>query len=56
MIPVLFAVCVFGILFYRNLVKHQYLVSDKKVQELEEFKRQIDRATSSLSINNVIHV
>lgn len=42
MIPVLFAILIFGIVFYRKLVKHQYLLSDKKYQELEEMKRQLD--------------
>lgn len=56
MIPVLIAICVFGLLFYRNLVKHQYLISDKKVQELEEFKREIDRVSSLVGGRNVIQI
>jgi len=42
MIPVLFGVLFFGISFYRKLVQHQYLLSDRKYQELEEMKRQLD--------------
>lgn len=56
MIPVLMAICVFGVLFYRNLVKHQYLISDQKVQELEEFKRQLDHATILSRHNSVIQI
>jgi hypothetical protein len=44
MIPVLLAICCFGIVFYRKIVKHQYDVSDKKYQELEEMKRRLDHA------------
>jgi calcium release-activated calcium channel protein 1 len=49
MIPVLFAVCFFGVVFYRKIVKHQYLISDRKYQELEEMKRQLDSSS-------IIHV
>ncbi|XP_021960593.2 calcium release-activated calcium channel protein 1 [Folsomia candida] len=56
MIPVLVATCIFGILFYRNIVKHQFLLSESKVEELEEFKRQIDQVSSLVGRNNVIQV
>jgi len=42
MIPVLVFVCVFGVVFYRKIIKHQYIVSDRKYQELEEMKRQLE--------------
>jgi len=48
MIPVLFGVCYFGIVFYRKIVKHQHIVSDKKYQELEEMKRRLDTVVHNI--------
>ncbi|CAG7816210.1 unnamed protein product [Allacma fusca] len=50
MIPVLLGVCFFGVVFYRKIVKHQSIISDRKYQELEEMKKVLDARDSVLTV------
>jgi len=41
--PVLVMILLFGVIFYRKIVKHQYVISNLKYLELEKLKEDIER-------------
>lgn len=47
---VLVGVAFFGIVFFRRIVKHQYVLSDQKYQQLEDMKRQLDMSATIYNI------
>ncbi|CAL8072714.1 unnamed protein product [Orchesella dallaii] len=47
---VLFGVTFFGIVFYRRIVKQQYVLSDRKYQELEDMRRQLEISATILNV------
>jgi len=56
MAPVLVIIVAFSILFYRRIVKHQYVISSMKYEELEKLHRELERVSSvhSMSYQNTI--
>jgi len=46
MIPVLIIILIFGIVFYRKIINHQYSLMNSKCVELEEMKNIIDSQSS----------
>jgi calcium release-activated calcium channel protein 1 len=46
MIPVLILILIFGIVFYRQIIGHQYNLMNSKYNELEEMKKRIDSQLS----------
>jgi lysylphosphatidylglycerol synthetase-like protein (DUF2156 family) len=54
MAPVLVIILVFGVVFYRKIVNHQYDVSSKKCDELERMREQLDKDTESLASSSAI--
>lgn len=53
MIPVLLAILGFGLLFYRALIQHQYLLLTSKCSQLDEMQRNIEH---HLSLHSIQHV
>lgn len=51
MTPVLFAILIFGALFYRRIVKHQNEIFNKKYEELENMYQELERAASVSSMS-----
>ncbi len=51
MAPVLIIILVFACLFYRRIVKHQYVISSMKYEELERMHKQLERASSLNSLS-----
>lgn len=54
--PILIIVLIFGIVFYRKIVKHQYDISSKKYDELEAMRARLDLdldSAGSTSISSV---
>ncbi|CAL8130592.1 unnamed protein product [Orchesella dallaii] len=56
MAPVLIIIIAFSLLFYRRIIKHQYVISSMKYEELEKLHRELERVSSvhSMSYQNTI--
>jgi hypothetical protein len=49
--PVLLIILLFGIIFYRKIIKHQYIISNLKYQELEKLKEDIERQSEIFQLS-----
>lgn len=51
MAPVLLIILIFAFLFYRRIVKHQYVISSMKYEELERMQKELERVPSLTSMS-----
>ncbi|CAL8139890.1 unnamed protein product [Orchesella dallaii] len=55
MIPVLFGILIFGIIFYRSVISQQTEIVSQRYEELEEMQRRIDSVQGSSNSLDVTH-